>query len=216
MAARLVAGLGDLARRAGGVGGDDRPDAELPDHLAALPERMHVALDGLDAVAGRAFHGEQLVAHRHEVLGNDVQPALRHQVMDVGDAPRDRVLDRDHAEVGLAGCDRRERVLERRAGQGLRLRIDFADREVRIRPRLTLECDFLGIDHAVPVPAWRTPVNGFAREARAPVRGLPRYRRRAARSRRWRRRSACRPRVRAAARASRVVQEVKVAMPRTA
>ena len=47
--AGLVAALGDLARRARGVGGDDRLDAELADDLAALAERMDVALDGLDA-----------------------------------------------------------------------------------------------------------------------------------------------------------------------
>ncbi len=167
-ARRLVAGFGDLPRRARGVGGDDRLDAELADHLAALSERMHVALDGLDVLERRALHREQLVAHRHEVLGDDVQPRMRHQVMDVGDPSRDRVLDRDHAEIGLAGRDRREGVLERRAGQGLGVRIDLADREVRIRPRLALECDFLGIGHGrsgtrTPDPRQRCPRKQLAR-----------------------------------------------------
>ena len=48
------------------------------------------------------FGAEQLVAHRHEMLGDDVQPGVRHQMMDVGDAAGDRILDRDHAEIGVA------------------------------------------------------------------------------------------------------------------
>ena len=44
----LVAALGDVARAAGGVGRDDRLDAELADDAAALAERVDVALDGLD------------------------------------------------------------------------------------------------------------------------------------------------------------------------
>ena len=41
---------------------------------------------------------------RQEPLADDVQAGLRQQMMDVGDAAGDRVLDRDHAEVGLARC----------------------------------------------------------------------------------------------------------------
>ena len=48
--ARLVAGLRDLARRARRVGGDHRLDAELADDLAALAERVDVALDRLDVL----------------------------------------------------------------------------------------------------------------------------------------------------------------------
>ena len=105
--AGLVAALGDLARRARGVGGDDRLDAELADDLAALAERMDVALDRLDVVELGAFDAEQLVLHRHEMLGDDVQLRIRHQMMDVGDAAGDRVLDRDHAEVGVARASAR-------------------------------------------------------------------------------------------------------------
>ena len=42
------------------------------------------------------------------------RPESRQQVVDVGDAAGDRVLDRDHAELGLARRDRREGVLEGR------------------------------------------------------------------------------------------------------
>ena len=102
-------------------------------------------------------------------------------------------------------------------GMASRLRIDFADREVRIRPRLALECDFLRIGHGRSGTRTADPSStGFATATRAPARGLPRYRRRAARRRRWRRRSACRPRARAAARASRAVRAARAAAPRSA
>ena len=70
----LVAGLRDLARRARGIGGHHRPDAELADDLAALAERVDVAFHGLDVRQPRALDGEQLMAHRHEMLGHDMQP----------------------------------------------------------------------------------------------------------------------------------------------
>ena len=42
--ARRVLGFGDLARGAGGIGGDDRLELEFADDLAALAERHDVAL----------------------------------------------------------------------------------------------------------------------------------------------------------------------------
>ena len=84
--AGLVADFGDLARRSRSVGGNDRLDAELADHLAALAERMHMAFDRLDVFDRCALGREQLMPHRHEMLGDDVQLGIRHQMMDVGDA----------------------------------------------------------------------------------------------------------------------------------
>src|SRR5262249_51174088 len=55
-----------------------------------------------------------------------------------------RVLDRDHAEFGLARCDRCETVLEGRAGHRLGVRIGLADGEVRVRTRLALKYDSAG------------------------------------------------------------------------
>ena len=46
----------------------------------------------------RALDRHQLVADRQEVLADDVQAGGRHQVVDVGDAAGDGILDRDHAE----------------------------------------------------------------------------------------------------------------------
>ena len=52
--------------------------------------------------ASRPGSAMQLVVHAQEVLADDVQVRLRQQVVDVGDAAGDRVLDRDHGERGLA------------------------------------------------------------------------------------------------------------------
>ena len=71
-------------------------------------------------------------------------------MMDVGDTPGDRILDRDHAEIGLAGGDRRQRVLEGRARQRLGVGIGLDDGDMGIGARLALECDFQLLGHAGP------------------------------------------------------------------
>ena len=60
------------------------------------------------------WHRHQLEVDRQEVFADDVQARGRQQMVDVGDAAGDRVLDRDHAEVGRAVLDRGEGVLEGR------------------------------------------------------------------------------------------------------
>ena len=50
----------------------------------------------------RALRRHQLIADRQEPFGDDVQARGRHQMMDVGDAAGDRILDRDHAESDVA------------------------------------------------------------------------------------------------------------------
>ncbi len=44
---------------------------------------------------------EQLVPHALEMLGDDIEARMRQEVVDVGDAAGDRILDRDHGELGL-------------------------------------------------------------------------------------------------------------------
>ena len=102
---------------------------------------MNVAFHGLDVSKPGSLHTQQLMAHRHEVLANDVQAGMRHQVMDIGNAAGDRVLDRDHGELGVTRRDRREAVLEGGAGHCLGVRIGLADGEVRVGTRLALEHD---------------------------------------------------------------------------
>jgi hypothetical protein len=148
MAAQLlIAALGDDACRPRGVGGHDRRQPELADHLAALAERLDVAFDRLDLAELGPAHAHQLMADRQKPLADDVQIRSRQQVMDVGDAAGDRVLDRDHAEIGLAGGDRRQRVLEGRAGQRLCVGKGFGDGDVRIGARLALKRNLLRSAH---------------------------------------------------------------------
>ena len=103
-----------------------------------------MALDGLDVGEFGAARRHQLMMDRLEPFADDEQAGLRQQMVDVGDAAGHRILDRDHAEIGLARADRGERVLEGRAGQRLGVGIGFDDGEVGVRARLALECDFHG------------------------------------------------------------------------
>ena len=50
--------------------------------------------------------------HALKALTDDVQLGIGQQMMNVGDAPGDRVFDRDHRESGAAFADGREGVLE--------------------------------------------------------------------------------------------------------
>ena len=61
--------------------------------------------------------------------------------------PGDRVVDRDHRQVGLAALDRREHVLERRAGQRLQLRVVLAAHLVGVGARLALVGDASRFGH---------------------------------------------------------------------
>ena len=54
--------------------------------------------------------------YRQKIFRDDVETRARQEVMDVGDPPRDRILDRNHAERRSAVGDGGERILERRAG----------------------------------------------------------------------------------------------------
>ena len=59
--------------------------------------------------------GHQRELDAQEVLADDVQVGVGQEVVDVGDPAGDRVVDRDHRQLGVAVLDRGEDVLERRA-----------------------------------------------------------------------------------------------------
>ena len=102
---------------------------------------LRTRLIGFQRRAGRRH---QLVAHAQEVLADDVEIGVGQQVMDVGDAAGDRVLDRDHGEARLARLHRLQRVLERRAGDRFEVGKRLAAGEVRVGARLALVDDALG------------------------------------------------------------------------
>jgi hypothetical protein len=128
-----------------------------------LSERVDVAFDRLDVADFGPAGRHQLMMHRQEPLADDEEAGLRQEMMNVGDAAGDRILDRDHAEVGLARGDRGQRVLESRAGQRFSVGIGLGDGDVGVRARLALECDFhdLGrLGHGAlyqPLRIWPVP-----------------------------------------------------------
>ena len=72
-----------------------------------------------------------MMLHPQEHLADDVQAAARQQMVDVGDPPRDRIVDGDHGVARLPLVHRGEGVLERVAGQGLELGQPLAARQMR-------------------------------------------------------------------------------------
>ena len=140
----LVADLGDLARGARGVGMDQRREAVLLQEVAALRQRLDVALHRLDGLQRGAGQGDQAVLDPLEMLGDDLEPGVRQQAVQVGDAAGDRVLDRDDGELRLARLDRAHRRLEGRTGQRRHVGKGRAAGHVGIGARLALKGDRVG------------------------------------------------------------------------
>jgi hypothetical protein len=162
-----IAPLGELGGGAGGVDRDDRGQPVLALEVAGLPERVDMAAHDLDRSERRARQRQQMMVHRLEMLADDEEARIRHQMMDVGDPSGDRVLDRDHAERRLALAHRGERVLELRAGQRFHLRKRMPAGEVGIGAGRALEGegDFSFL---------RRIISRFPRESGGP--GLPLHR----------------------------------------
>ena len=137
----LVAELGDLARRARGVGMDQRRDAVLLQEVAALRQGLDVALGGLDVLQRRAGQGHQAMLDPLEMLAHDLELRVRQQAVQVGDPAGDRVLDRDDGQFRLARLDRAHGGVEGRTRQGRHGGKGGMAGHVGIRPRLTLEGD---------------------------------------------------------------------------
>jgi hypothetical protein len=126
-------------RGARGVCDHDRLEPERADHLPALVERVHVAAHGLDGLERGALRRQQLMVHPLEMFADDVEPGLRQQMMDIGDAAGDRVLHRQHREPRAALAHGGDGVLEARAGQCREARKHLAAGEVRVGAGLALE-----------------------------------------------------------------------------
>ena len=119
-----------------------------------------MAAHGADAVERRAGQGQQMVVHPLEMLADDVEARIGHQMVDVGDPSGDRVLDRDHREPRRAVAHRREGVLERGAGQARHLRKNPAAGQVGIGSRRALKGDrpapvlgSIGLTHSDHLPS---------------------------------------------------------------
>ncbi len=139
--------FGDVTGRTGGVVPVLRRQLELADDLAALAQRRALAHHGLDAVQRRTLQAQKLMAHAMEMLADDVEPGIGQEMMDVGDAAMQRVLDRDNRQIGLAVAHRRDRILEGGTGNGLGLRQGLARGQIGIGPGLALKGDAPGPRH---------------------------------------------------------------------
>jgi hypothetical protein len=129
----------------------------LADDLAALAECVDVAVRGGDGVQRRPGYPHQVEPDPQEVLGDDVQVGGREEVVDVGHPPGDRVVDRDHRQVGVPALDRGEDVLERRAGQRLPVGIVLLAHLVGVGPGLALIGDTSsGHDQSLRSGEWRS------------------------------------------------------------
>ncbi len=133
--------LGHLGGRARGVGMDSGRDPQLAQQLSALVEGMDVRVHRLDVLEPCARHRQEVMVHAQEMLADDVQAAVRHQVMDVGDPAGDRIVDRDHRPVGLSLADGGERLLEGLDGHGLVARADLPAGEMGVGAGLALKHD---------------------------------------------------------------------------
>ena len=76
---------------------------------------------------------------RQEMLADDMEPRRRQQVMNIRHTARDRIFDRDHGERSRAFLNRREGILEGRAGQGLHLGEGLIAGDLRVGTGLALE-----------------------------------------------------------------------------
>ena len=79
------------------------------------------------------------------MLAHDMKPRIRQQMMDVGDAPHQRIFHRDDAEVAIARFHRLDRVLETGLGDGHRMFHRLARGEIGIGARLALKGNAFGV-----------------------------------------------------------------------
>ncbi len=136
---RLVALLGDLLGGAGRIEGVDGAKLVRLDELAALAERYRQRLHGGDVGKPGALDAEQVHLDAQIVLADDVEAALRQQVVDIGDAAIERVFDRYDAVVGLPVLHGGDGVFEIEAGHRLALGKDCVGRRMAEGAGLALE-----------------------------------------------------------------------------
>ena len=129
--------LRDLTRGPRGIARHVGLEPERADDLAALPERMNVAVDRPDRAEIGLGHAHQLEVDREEVFAHDMEARGREEMVDVRHAARDGVLDRDHAEFGLPVLHGRKGVLEGRTRQRLPVGMHLLSRDMGVRSRLT-------------------------------------------------------------------------------
>ncbi len=124
----LVVAPGELRRLRRRVRGLLRHVGQVQlEPAAALSQRLRVRVDRLDR-AELARLRQQVVVDRNVDLGRDRERRLDEQVERVADHAFVGVLDRHHAELGLAGLDLREDRVGGRRGSQVRHLSELLDR----------------------------------------------------------------------------------------
>ena len=139
--ARRIVPFRHLPRRAGRIARDMGRQSMPADDVAALSQRVDMAVHIRQPLQCRALRRHELEADRQEIFADDMQAGGGEEMVDVGDAAGERVLDRDHAERGDAVGDRGQRVLEAGAGQRLHIGIDVAAGDMGVGAGLSLVGD---------------------------------------------------------------------------
>ena len=111
---------------------------------------MDMAVHRLDFLALDARKHHQLEMDRQEIFANDVHVGERQQIVNIGDATSQRVLDGDHGEIGSAGFNRVEGILKSRARQRLHIGKHIAARRIGICARFTLKGNPVGFHRTMP------------------------------------------------------------------
>ena len=116
-------------------------DAARAQEARALGQEHQMAVGAAHVLDPRARHAEQVDADPHEGLGDDLEPRMRQQAVDVGHAPVGRVLHRQHGEARGTRAHGLDGVLEGRAGQGVEVGPRREAGLVAVGARLALERD---------------------------------------------------------------------------
>ncbi len=139
----------------------------------------------------------RFIADRLEVLGDDVETALGQQVVDIGDAPVERIFDRHHGKFGRARLHRADGVLEGHAGMGFVLGKNGCDGLVAERPQFALKGDLASHAGALrqsgPTCHRAKGLSNESTANRRPARRKPQSRAKAPLPGRWGRQSRLRP-----------------------
>src|SRR5579871_7031778 len=94
--------------------------------IAALAKAHNMAVGGFYVFKGSPRQTHQLKPDRHEMLSCDRKRRGGQQMVNVGDAPGDRIFNRDHRQSGFAAAGGGEDVFKGGAREGFELGMSVA------------------------------------------------------------------------------------------
>ena len=143
---RGVACLGHLLGGSCCVGAGNAVNAMFFKENFALAKKHCVAHRVGDLIERGARYCQQVDVHAHKGFIDDMQARFRQQRMDIGNPAIGGILDRKHREIGRAGFDRVDGILEGPAGHGLHVRARLAAGLMAVGSGFSLEGYAIGHD----------------------------------------------------------------------